>query len=59
MERPGRDQGRRPYPGTRRAPMERPALPDVPGPSQELGEPEDAREVPGPGARDRAIKTEI
>jgi hypothetical protein len=39
--------------------MERAALPDVPGPSQELGEAEDAREVPGPGARDRAIKTEI
>lgn len=27
--------------------------------SQELGEPEDAHGVPGPGARDRAIKTEI
>jgi hypothetical protein len=39
--------------------MERAALPDLPGPSQELGEAEDAREVPSPGARDRAIKTEI
>jgi hypothetical protein len=39
--------------------MERAALPDVPGPSQDMGEAEVAREVPGPGARDRAIKTEI